>query len=74
MILLGIPQPVQRFFAPVLRRLPRPIRNALPVMVLALLLAPHRRCLLGLCGEGIGVETGRGGIKALVLVAELGES
>src|SRR5271167_1967901 len=49
-ILFGIPQPVQRFFAPVLRGLTRPIRNALPVLVLALLLAPHRRCLKTLAG------------------------
>jgi hypothetical protein len=54
MILLGIPRPVQRFFAPVLRGLPRPTRNALPVMVLALLLAPHRRCLKTLAGVVLG--------------------
>jgi hypothetical protein len=54
MILLGIPQPVQRFFAPVRRRLRRPIRNALPVLVLALLLAPHRRCLKTLAGVVLG--------------------
>ena len=45
MILFGVPERVQRFFAPVRRQLSRPIRNALPAMVLALLLAPHRRCL-----------------------------
>ena len=54
MRLLGIPHPVQRFFAPVLRGLTRPIRNALPVMVLALLLAPHRRCLKTLAGVVLG--------------------
>jgi hypothetical protein len=54
MILLGIPRPVQRFFAPVLAGLARPIRNALPVMVLALLLAPHRRCLKTLAGIVLG--------------------
>lgn len=54
MILLGIPHPVQRFFAPAVRGLPRPIRNALPAMVLALLLAPHRRCLKTLAGVVLG--------------------
>jgi hypothetical protein len=54
MILFGIPQPVQRFFAPVVRRLPRPLRTALPAMVLALLLAPHRRCLKTLAGIVLG--------------------
>ena len=53
-ILFGLPQPVQRFFAPVLRGLPRPTRRALPVMVLALLLAPHRRCLKTLAGVVLG--------------------
>ncbi len=54
MILLGVPRPVQRFFAPLLRRLPRPIRNALPAFVLALLFAPHRRCLKTLAGVVLG--------------------
>jgi hypothetical protein len=53
-ILFGIPQPVQRFFTPVLCGLTRPIRHALPVMVLALLLAPHRRCLKTLAGVVLG--------------------
>jgi hypothetical protein len=44
-ILFGIPPRVQRFFRPVRRQLSRPIANALPAMALALLLAPHRRCL-----------------------------
>jgi hypothetical protein len=54
MILYGIPQAVQRFFAPVVRYLPRPLRTALPAMVLALLLAPHRRCLKTLAGIVLG--------------------
>jgi hypothetical protein len=54
MILLGIPHPVQRFFAATVRCLPRPIANALPAMVLALLLAPHRRCLKTLAGIVLG--------------------
>jgi hypothetical protein len=54
MILFGIPQPVQRFFAPVVRHLSRPFRTALPAMVLALLLAPHRRCLKTLAGIVLG--------------------
>jgi hypothetical protein len=54
MILFDIPQPVQRFFAPVARYLSRPLRTALPVMVLALLLAPHRRCLKTLAGIVLG--------------------
>jgi hypothetical protein len=51
MILFGIPSRVQRFFRPVRRQLSRPIANALPAMTLALLLAPHRRCLK--CGQRV---------------------
>jgi hypothetical protein len=54
MILFGIPPNVQGFFAPVLRRLSRPIAAALPTMVLALLLAPHRRCLKTIAGIVLG--------------------
>jgi Transposase DDE domain len=54
MILFGIPTTVQRFFARVGRHLSRPIRVALPVMVLALLLAPHRRCLKTIAGAVLG--------------------
>ena len=54
MILFGIPTNVQRFFAPVLRRLSRPIAAAVPTMVLALLLAPHRRCLKTIAGIVLG--------------------
>jgi hypothetical protein len=54
MILFGIPQPVQRFFAPVTAALSRPLQRALPAMVLALLLAPHRRSLKTLAGIVLG--------------------
>jgi len=54
MILFGIPEAVQRFVRPVLAPLSRPIRNALPAMMLALLLAPHRRCLKTLAGLVLG--------------------
>src|SRR3954465_3885036 len=56
MILFGIPRHVQRFFAPVRPRLSRPIRNALPAMVLALLLVPSRRCLKTLGGAVLGTR------------------
>jgi hypothetical protein len=54
MILFGIPAGVQRVFARVGRTLSRPIRLALPVMVLALLLAPHRRSLKTIAGAVVG--------------------
>src|SRR5215475_2324241 len=44
-MLFGVPQAVKSFFRPVVVETSKPIRRALPVMVLALLLAPHRRCL-----------------------------
>jgi len=53
-MLFGIPQGVKTFFRPVLAGLSKPIRRALPVMVLALLLAPHRRCLKTLSGMVLG--------------------
>jgi Transposase DDE domain len=56
MILFGIPRHVQRFFAPVRSGLSRPIHNALPAMVLALLLAPSRRCLKTLGGAVLGAR------------------
>jgi Transposase DDE domain len=54
MILFDIPPSVQRFFAPIRAGLSRPIANSLPVMVLALLLAPARRCLKTLAGAVLG--------------------
>jgi hypothetical protein len=53
-ILFGVPAPVQRFFGRVTRPLARPLRRALPVVVLALLLAPHRRCLRTVAGAVLG--------------------
>jgi hypothetical protein len=55
-ILFGVPHHVQRFFAPVRPRLSRPIHNALPAMVLALLLVPSRRCLKTLAGAVLGAR------------------
>src|SRR5215475_8492721 len=53
-MLFGVPQAVKSFFRPVAPGLSKPIRRALPVMVLALLLAPHRRCLKTLAGMVLG--------------------
>jgi hypothetical protein len=53
-MLFGVPQPVKAFFRPVLAGVSKPIRRALPLMALALLLAPHRRCLKTLAGMVLG--------------------
>jgi hypothetical protein len=53
-MLFGVPEPVKAFFRPLGPKLSKPIRRALPVMVLALLLAPHRRCLKTLAGMVLG--------------------
>ncbi len=53
-MLFGVPQEVKSFFRPVRAGLSRPIRRSMPVMVLALLLAPHRRCLKTLAGMVLG--------------------
>lgn len=53
-MLLGVPQPVNAFLAPIVRYAGKPIRRALPIMVLAMLLAPHRRCLKTLAGMVLG--------------------
>jgi hypothetical protein len=53
-MLFGIPQAVKPFFAPVVAGLSKPIRRGLPLMVLALLLSPHRRCLKTLAGMVLG--------------------
>ncbi len=53
-MLFGVPQVVKAFFRPVTTGLSKPIRRALPLMVLALLLAPHRRCLKTLSGMVLG--------------------
>jgi hypothetical protein len=53
-MLCGVPKPVKAFFRPVVRDLSKPLRRALPLMVLALLVAPHRRCLKTLAGMVLG--------------------
>jgi hypothetical protein len=53
-MLFGVPTAVKSFFRPVTTGLTKPIRRALPVMVLALLMAPHRRCLKTLAGMVLG--------------------
>jgi hypothetical protein len=53
-MLFGVPPAVKAFFRPVVTGVAKPIRRALPVMVLALLLAPHRRCLKTLAGMVLG--------------------
>lgn len=53
-MLFGVPRQVKSFFHPVLSQLSKPTRRALPFMVLALLLAPHRRCLKTLAGMVLG--------------------
>jgi hypothetical protein len=53
-MLFGVPPVVKAFFRSVVPGLSKPIRRALPVMVLALLLAPHRRCLKTLAGMVLG--------------------
>jgi hypothetical protein len=53
-MLLGIPQEVKRFFAPIVSDASKPIQRALAPMVLALLLAPHRRRLKTIAGMVVG--------------------
>jgi hypothetical protein len=54
MILFGVPREVKEFFAPVLKNCSKPIRNALPAMVLAFLLSPHYRRLKTISGMVLG--------------------
>jgi len=51
MIVLGVPQEVKSFFSKTVASCSRPIQHALAPMVLAFLLAPHRRCLKTIAGE-----------------------
>jgi hypothetical protein len=53
-MLFGVPQSVKSFLQCPLGAACKPIRRALPVMVLRLLLAPHRRCLKTLAGMVLG--------------------
>jgi hypothetical protein len=54
MIVWGLPKEVKRFFARPVANCSRPIRQALAPMVLAFLLAPHRRCLKTIAGSVLG--------------------
>ena len=53
MMVWGVPSDVKGFFRPV-RGCSKPIRGALAAMVLALTLAPHRRCLKTVAGSVLG--------------------
>jgi Transposase DDE domain len=53
-MLFGVPPAVKSFFRPAVAAVAKPIRRAWPFMVLALLLAPHRRCLKTLAGMVLG--------------------
>lgn len=54
MIVMGVPREVKTFFAKPVRNCSKPIQKALASMVLALLLAPHRRCLRTVAGQVLG--------------------
>jgi hypothetical protein len=54
MIVMGVPREVKTFFAKPVRNCGKPIREALASMVLALVLAPHRRCLRTIAGQVLG--------------------
>jgi len=62
-MLFGVPAAVKAFFRPVLSTVSKPIHNALPMMVLAVLLAPHRRCLKTLGGMILGHRAHAGTIS-----------
>ena len=47
----GVPKQVKTFFAKPVRGCSKPIRSSLAAMVLAFLLAPHRRCLKTIAGS-----------------------
>jgi hypothetical protein len=54
MMLWTVPADVKRFFRPVTSTTSKPVRQALPAMVLAFLLAPHRRALKTIAGMVAG--------------------
>jgi hypothetical protein len=54
MMVWGVPRDVKTFFAKPVRGCAKPIRGALPAMVLAFLLAPNRRCLKTVAGSVLG--------------------
>lgn len=51
MMVWGMPREVKAFFSRPVANCAKPIRHALAPMVLAFLLAPHRRCLKTIAGE-----------------------
>jgi hypothetical protein len=51
MIVGAVPQEVKAFFSKAVGNCSKPIQQALAPMVLALLLAPHRRCLKTIAGQ-----------------------
>lgn len=53
-MVFGVPEPVKAFFRPLRAEQSKPIRRALPVLVVALLVAPHRRCLKTRAGMVLG--------------------
>ena len=54
MMVWGMPGEVKAFFSRAVVNCSKPIQHALAPMVLALLLAPHRRCLKTIAGEVLG--------------------
>lgn len=54
MMVWGVPKDVKTFFARPVRGCAKPIRATLAAMVLAFLLAPHRRCLKTVAGSVLG--------------------
>lgn len=54
MMLWGVPSDVKRFFQPAVSAASKPVARALPAMVLAFLLAPHRRSLKSISGMVTG--------------------
>jgi len=54
MIVWRVPREVKAFFSKSVANCPKPIQQALAPMVLAFLLAPHRRCPKTIAGEVLG--------------------
>ena len=53
-MVLGVPTEVKKVLAPVVANTSKPIRKALPVMVLAFLLSPHYRRLKTIAAMVLG--------------------
>ena len=62
-MLLGVPREVNQFFRPIAGDLSKPIRSAIAPMVLAMLLAPHRRRLKTIAGMVLGGRVHAGTIS-----------